>query len=265
MRRCILIPIALLVARSAFAQERASDEASRPFHLEMDAFYQSLDAGFGAWRGVDVRLQYASPRATPFAFVSSQTRDEGSQVNVGAGSYITLTPWLYAIVGASTAPGDAVVLYPTLRADASLYANVPGVRGLVATGGLTTIRYPQSGSGGQIVSLGSMYYGGGGIYSGTVRLNTDRASGLHSRSYLAAGQWGRQGHYWIGANVGGGNEAYQVLSSSPFDAQFDSRSAAAFIQKWVTRAQGVTVRYDFEHKLRTYHRNGFTLGYFVDF
>lgn len=265
MRRSALIPIALLVARAALAQERASDEATRPFHLEMDAFYQSLDAGYGAWRGVDVRLQYASPRATPFAFVSSQTRDEGTQVNAGVGSYVTLTPWLYAIVGASSAPDNGVVLYPTLRADASLYAAVPGVRGLVVTGGFTEIRYSQSGSGGRIASLGSMLYHGRGIYSGIVRFNTDRASGLHSRSYLATGQWGGQGRYWIGANVGGGNEAYQVLSASPFDARFESRSAAAFLQKWVTRSQGVTVRYDFEHKLRTYHRNGLTVGYFVDF
>jgi YaiO family outer membrane protein len=279
MRRSTPAPLALAalalamvasLAPPALAQDAAAapapprDTSRRPFHLEIDGFYQSLDHGYGAWRGVDVRLQYASPRFTPFAFASSQTRDEGTQVNVGAGSYITLGPRLFAIVGASTAPENGVVLYPELRADASLYVGVPGVDGLLVSGGLTEIRYSQAGYGGRIASLGSMFYRGRGIYSGVVRFNSDRASGLHSRSYLAAGQWGEQGRYWVGASVGGGNEAYQALAASPFDARFDSRSASAFLQAWVTRAQGVTLRYDFERKLRTYTRNGITVGYFVE-
>jgi len=67
------------------------------------------------------------------------------------------------------------------------------------------------------------------------------------------------------AGVSAGNEAYQVLSASPFDARFKSQSALVFVSKWVTKSSGVGLRYDFENKVDVYHRNAFVLSYFVDF
>lgn len=243
----------------------AAPPTPRPFHLEVSGFYHALDNDYGPWRGVDLRLLYVTRRFTPFAFLSSQTRREGTQQNAGIGSYVTIAPGLYAILGVSAAPGSDVVLYPRVRADAMLAAAVPGVPGLLANAGLTEIRYDQAGQGGRIVSVGPTLYRGRGIYTGVVRFNTDRASGLHSHSYQVGGQWGAQGRYWVGGSVGAGNEAYQVLSVTPFDARFESRLASAFYQRWLAPAHGVTVRYDFERKLRTYQRHGFTVGYFVDF
>src|SRR5262245_15506514 len=158
-----------------------------PFHLEVGAFYQALTRDYGSWRGADVRLMYTTPRVSPFAFVSTQTRREGTQQSGGFGSYVTLNRWRYAIVGVSVAPDEDVVLYPHVRADASAYATVPGVEGLVFSAGLTEIRFADE-AGGRIVSLGPMLYHGRGIYSGLIRLNNDRAGGARSASGFVAGQ-----------------------------------------------------------------------------
>jgi YaiO family outer membrane protein len=261
----------LLHAVLCEAQTRDSVHSSpgrAPFHLEVGGFLQSLDRGYGTWRGGDARLQWSSPRITPFVFASTQTRDAGatpgSQQNFGGGSYLTLTSWLYTVVSVSAAPDRGIVLYPKLRTDASLVGVLPGIQGLRLSAGLTDIKY-SAGAGGRIVSVGPFVYVGRGIYNAVARFNHDRASGANSRSVLVSGQYGTQGNYWVGGSLGGGNEAYQVLGATPFDARFDSRELSAFVQRWIARRQGFSLRYDFENKLRTYHRNGATLTYFVDF
>jgi len=263
----------LLLVTGQVCSAQASDSlraAPRriPFHLEVGGFLQSLDRGYGTWRGGDVRLQWSSPRATPFIFASTQTRDAGAtpgtQRNFGLGSYVTLSPWLYAVLGASAAPDRGIVLYPRVRTDAALVGAVSGVRGLLFSAGLTDIRYA-AGAGGRIASVGPFLYHGRGIYNAVVRFNRDRASGARSHSVLISGQYGTQGHYWVGGSLGGGNEAYQVLGATPFDARFESRGLSVFGQRWIARSQGLSLRYDFENKLHTYHRNGATLTYFVDF
>jgi YaiO family outer membrane protein len=259
-----LLPIALAPLCAGAQTGGGADARPTPFHLEVGAFYHALTRDYGSWRGADVRLMYATPKVTPFVFFSTQTRKEGTQQSGGVGSYVTLNRWLYAILGMSVAPNDDVVLYPKVRGDASLYANVPGVRGLLFSAGLTEIRFGGE-AGGRIVSVGPMWYHGHGIYNGVLRVNTDRASGAHSASGLVGGQYGMQGRYWIGGNVGYGKEAYSVLSATPFDVRFTSASASLFASKWIAQHQGLTLRYEIEHKRHAYHRNGVTLSYFVDF
>src|SRR5688500_12138907 len=100
-----------LFAASAVAQQPPAAGMASPqttgvpaFHLELGTFYSALSRGYGDWRGVDLKAQYSSPRATPFLLVSSQTRDEGSQQNFAVGSYIIFNQQYYSIVGISHAP-----------------------------------------------------------------------------------------------------------------------------------------------------------------
>lgn len=237
---------------------------ARPFHAELSGFYHRLDGPYGSWRGADARLQYATPRLTPMLFASTQTRREGTQQSVGLGSYIVFNRRVYAIVGASGAPSGSAVLYPRLRLDASLLASVPRVPGLVATAGITEIDFEGEG-GGRIWSLGSLYYRGRLIVTDVLRLNRDRVSGANSASGLVGVQYGAQGAYWVGGSVGGGTEAYQVLSATPFDVRFKSVGGSAFLQKWLRPGGGVQLRYEYEHKLTAYHRHGVSSGIFVDF
>jgi YaiO family outer membrane protein len=235
------------------------------WHLQVNGYYSSADNGFGEFHGQDARIMYSGKRLSPFGSIGSQSRPTGSQTAFGVGSYITLAPWMFAIVGVGMAPDHGIVLFPKLRTDAGVFVAVPGVKGVLVSGGFTDLRFTDSRTGGRIWSFGPTVYRGRGIYSAGIHLNTDRASGAQSSSWQAGGQWGAQGSYWVGLGVGAGNEAYQVLSAIPFDARFRSQSASLFASKWVSKRSGVGLRYDYEHKLDVYHRSAFSLSYFVDF
>jgi len=235
------------------------------WHAQVTGYYSRADNGFGVWRGQDARLLYSGKRVSPFVNIGSQTRPGGTQAAAGVGSYISWTPWMFSIVGIGFAPDNGVVLFPKQRTDASLFVAVPGVKGVLVNGGVTDLRFTDARTGGRIYSLGSMLYRGKGIYSGAVYFNQDRASNARSTSWQVGGQWGAQGSYWVGAGLAGGNEAYRLLSATPFDARFRTQSASVFGSKWLTKGTGMGLRYDYEHKIDVFHRSGLALSYFVDF
>ena len=65
--------------------------------------------------------------------------------------------------------------------------------------------------------------------------------------------------------MGAGNEAYRILSATPFDARFRSRFYSAFASKWITSGTGVSLRLDYEDKIDAFQRRALGLSYFVDF
>ena len=260
---------ALVTPLTAWAQRidsaRVATEQPAKWHVQATAVYSEADNGFGVWRGQDVRVLYSGKRFSPFVNIGTQSRPNGSQNAFGVGSYISITPSVFSIVGIGFAPDHGTVLFPKVRADAALFSAIHGVPGLLMSAGVTELRFTDPRSGGRIFSVGPTLYHGQGIYSAAIRLNSDRASGARSASWQAGGQWGRQGSYWFGGGVGSGNEAYQVLSATPFDARFRSEWANAFVSKWITKDMGVSLRLDYEHKINVYRRKALSLSYFVDF
>lgn len=245
----------------------APPAAAQPasWHLQVSTFYSSADNGYGVWQGQDARLLYSSAKLSPFVSVGTQSRPNGRQQVYGAGSYINIAPWMYAIVGVGSAPDNGTVLFPKLRSDASLFIAVPKVKGVLVSTGITDLRYTDKRAGGQIVSLGSMVYRGRGIYNAAVFFNEDRASGARSNAWQAGGQWGTQGKFWVGGGVGSGNEAYRLLSTTPFDARFRSQFISAFASRWITKGSGLSVRLDYERKVDVFNRQAIGLTYFIDF
>ena len=264
--------VTLLVLAPVVAAAQSSDSArlvtpTTParWHLQATSFYSDADNGFGVWRGNDVRLLYSAKWLSPFVSAGTQSRPEGGQEVFGVGSYVVLTPWMYAIVGMGSAPNRGTVLFPKLRSDASLFVAMPKAKGLLLTTGLTDLRYEDPRAGGTIISVGPMLYRGRGIYNASVFFNRDRASGVRSMSWQSGGQWGTQGRFWVGGGVGSGNEAYRVLAATPFDARFRSQFVSLFGSKWINSRSGLTLRLDYERKVQVFHRRAAGLTYFVDF
>lgn len=263
--------VLLLALSPALALAQGGDTArvvaAKPatWHLQATAFHSQANNGIGTWRGQDVRLLYSGKRFSPFVSVGRQTRPAGHQEVAAVGSYVVLTPWAFTIVGMGVAPDYGTVLFPKRRTDASLYLSVPKVRGLLVSGGVTDLRFTDPRTGGTILSVGPTLYFGRGIYTASLFLNRDRASGARSSSWQTGAQWGTQGKYWVGAGMGAGNEAYRILSATPFDARFRSRFYSAFVSKWITTGTGVSLRLDYEDKIDAFQRRALGLSYFVDF
>jgi YaiO family outer membrane protein len=233
--------------------------------VQLTTYYSDVNNGFGVWQGQDFRVLYAGRRISPFLSVGTQARPGGNQQVVSFGSYIPINRWLFAVVGLGHAPDRGTVLFPKLRADVSAVVTVPGVPGLLFSTGLTDVRYTDPRTGGLIGTLAPTLYKGKGIYSASVFLNRDRASGVGSGAWQVNAQWGQQGRYWVGGGLGSGTEAYRLLLATPFDARFSSQSANVFVTKWLTQRSGATVRLDLEQKTEVYLRKALTLTLFSEF
>lgn len=265
IRRTILFAGALATfAMSVAAQQPVTATRATPFSIDVGGFYHSLDNGYSDWSGVDLRVGYTAAKASPFASASSQHRREGRQNSYGLGSYLTISPRVYSIVGFSVATGGTAVFYPRLRWDASLISDTRVVPGLLLATGFTYVSFG-GGSTGTIISGGPIYYHGPLILSGAVHLNHDGVGGATTASGEAGGQYGSQGRHWIGANLSAGHEAYQILAARPFDVSFTNVGASAFYQQWLTRHTAVTTRVEYQDKRTAYHRRGVSLSYQVAF
>jgi YaiO family outer membrane protein len=254
-----------LHAQSVDSARVAKPSAPANWHLQVSSFYSSATDGFGVWQGQDARLLYSGKRISPFVNAATQKRPNGRQEAYGAGAYVVLTPWMYSIVGVGVAPTSNAVLFPRVRSDAAVFVAVPKLKGVLVNTGFTDLRFEDKRAGGEIFSVGSTVYRGRGIYSGALFFNRDRASSARSQSWQVGGQWGGQGQYWLGGSLGVGNEAYRLISATPFDARFENRFLTAFASKWLTTRTGATLRLDYERKVDVFSRRAVQLTYFVDF
>ena len=247
-------------------KEPAAPDSEKPsFSAEIGGSYGALNHGAAPWKELSVKLGYTgSKRFTPFLTLSSQDRGSGSQQSYGAYSYVTLSKRVWAIVGASGAPARSGILYPMLRTGGSLFVGVlPSVPGLFLSAGYSDIRMP-GGSGGEIASVGAIYYGRV-ILSGGVNFNRSRPGGLNSQSAQAGFQFGRQGRYWFGGGASGGDAAYQLIGAVPFNVHFNGVGGNVFYQRWLTRRFGLICRYDYVDEIDFFKKHGVYLASFFEF
>jgi YaiO family outer membrane protein len=252
------------VAPVARAQQQTTPDRATPLSMDFAAYRQFLDNGYSDWTGADARLTYRGDRVAPFATVSTQSRREGRQESYGLGSYLFLTPTVYSIVDFSVATGGTAVFFPRLRWDASVLADTRVVPGLVVDAGFTYVTFG-GGSTGTITSLGPIYYRGPWIVSGLGHLNHDGQSGVTTGSGEVAAQRGAEGRSWTGASLSAGHEAYQVVSLTPFDAEFTNLGGSIFHQHWVGPRSALLGRIEVQRKSGAYTRRGVTLSYRVAF
>jgi YaiO family outer membrane protein len=247
------------------SQATSPASGSPSFTAEIGESYGVLNHGAAPWSEQSIKIGYTgAKRFAPFVTLSSQDRGAGTQQAYGAYSYVTLSKHVWAIVGAGGAPERSAILYPLLRVGGSLFVHAfPRLPGLNLSVGYSDIIMP-GGSGGQIASVGAIYYGKV-ILSGGVNFNQSRPGGLNSESAQAGFQFGRQGRYWLGGGASGGDAAYQLVGLVPFNVHINSVSANLFYQRWLTRKFGVICRYDYLDELNFFRKNGAYIATFFEF
>jgi YaiO family outer membrane protein len=251
----------------------SSDKPSSPvdekkkYHLEIGGNYSDVDNGTDIWKSLDLRLTYSGfKKTTPMASISTLNRKSGSQRIYGFGSYINVSTKFYMIAGISGAPvrDPDVIYYPRLRMDLAGFFSAPIVDGLVLTTGIT--HFPKhNGGGGDIISVGGIYYGKI-ILSGSLNYNIAQPGSITSLSGQAGFAYGAQGKYWIGVGVTGGKVAYQLASEIPVDVRYKSGGANLSYSRWLGKNWGVITRLDYgEIVLGESKLLGFTANLFFDF
>lgn len=253
----------------AETQPAASDQKN--IHLEVGGFYNGLTNNYGNWQGGDVRMMYGGLKHfTPFGSVSVQNHDGISQGIYGGGTYINVNRWFYSIVGISGTPvkDNNIALYPNLRWDVAGMFKVPKVNGLVLSTALTEF-YSRNrvlgNGGGQMITVGAMYYYKKAVFSGGISFNTARPGDIPSKSGQGGFMYGERGKWYVGGGISGGRVAYQLISTTPFDVRFNSVGTFLFVQRWIGRNWGIITRYDYQNLMEAYQRNAITGSVFFDF
>lgn len=243
-----------------------SVESKKNLHLEIGGNINWLNNDYGQWKAFELSLKYSGyKKLTPMVSLSRQTRKEGSQYVYGLGSYINVNSKFYMVAGISGAPvrDPDVILYPRLRLDLSGYINAPMVKGLVLSTGITHLP-KQNGAGGDIISLGAIYYGKI-IYIGSLNYNIAQPGSVTSLSGQGGFMYGTQGKYWIGGGIAMGRVAYQMVSKIPLDVRYRSRGGHIFYLRWIGENWGINNRIDYQNQIGFYKLIGIKTSLFFDF
>ena len=65
--------------------------------------------------------------------------------------------------------------------------------------------------------------------------------------------------------MSGGNIAYQTISLSPLNVQFQTYGPNIFLQKWMNDKFGIIMKYDYQNQLEAFRRHGISANLFIEF
>ncbi len=262
----VLIAMSIAVC-PARAQSVAASEQLPRVRLELGGFASHVDHGYGNWRGYQGQLTLrASSFFVPILGVESQSRPLGRQQNYTFFSYLNWSSRFYTTVGAGVAPQDSgpAIYYPRNRQDVKAFVKVGSSRNVVLDGGFTRFDFGKPGRG-QIYSAGLIVYSGKAVVEGNVFVNRNQPNNLVSASGLVSAQYGREGHYWVGIEAGGGRELYNYVGIAPIDVKLFSYSLQLFCRKWITRNVGIKASLFHVNKLEAYSQAGAAASMFFEF
>jgi YaiO family outer membrane protein len=172
---------------------------NKNWHLDLGRNYSTLTNNYGSCKDTDLRLNYSGlKRITPFGSIGMQSRDVGTQLSYGIGSYINESTKFYLIAGFGFAPirDSKVVLFPKHRIDLTGVFGFPRLKALLLTAGFSDLT--SQGGGDKLISLGKIYYHGTAIFSGSLNYNIVSPGNITSLSGQVGIIYGVQGHYYFG-------------------------------------------------------------------
>ena len=233
--------------------------------LEVSTFSNSVNNGFGNWRGVGLHLALEPSRRFGFLIETIHQWRPNDSEHLNALTVRTeWNDWFSTQLSVSGGGDDDFSgFYPRVRYDATGFLKTP-LPGFVITGGYTRLYYGRPVSG-RIARAGAMLYAGPLILQGTAFFNNARPGNRESVSGSFAAQYGHEGAYWVGASVGGGKEAWQTQGVVAQNVDFTGYNFSVFARKWITRNFGINAAYNYSIRKTAYQYNGFEFRAFWEF
>lgn len=262
----IVASYCLLLASPALAGE-GSDYVQPPVRVEIGGSASDVTTPYGNWYSEYFQVWLRSNSFFIPAFtVESQGRPGGTQMNYAFFSYTNWTKSFYTTEGFSYAPGGGgtAVYYPGNREDVKAFWKITPGKRVVLSGGFTRFDFGAPGRG-QIYNAGAIYYRGHVVVEGNLFINRNQPRNLVSASGALSAQYGREGRYWFGATVSGGQQLYNFNGNAPTDISLFSYSMEGFYRKWITRHMGYKVSFHYLKMLDTYNQTGGATSLFFDF
>jgi YaiO family outer membrane protein len=230
--------------------------------VEAGGSYRQLTNGFGDWSGGYARGVLATGKNIWNAEVNGQHEFGDGGVYMAAGDTYNFNSDWYTSLTLGTSAGG--FFWPRFRADA--FANRKwGARKQL----ITTLGYGYYASKDvhrdQSVFIGTTYYlQGPWIVEDGVRFNVSNPGVVFSPAGFVAITEGRNKHHYVTANVGFGQEAYQIVGPSTVLTRFPSQNVTITWRQWMGKNWGFNLVGDFYHS-PFYERGGGSFGFFKEF
>jgi YaiO family outer membrane protein len=230
--------------------------------VEVGGSYRQLTNGFGDWSGGYARGVLTTGANTWNAEVNGQHEFGDGGVYVAAGDTYNFNSAWYASLTIGSSVGG--FFWPRLRADAFVNRKWGTRKQLI-----TTLGYGYYASKDvhrdQSVFIGTTYYfQGPWIVEDGVRFNVSNPGVVFSPAGFVAVTEGRNKHHYVTANVGFGQEAYQIVGPSTVLTRFPSQTVTITWRQWMGKSWGFNLVGDFYHS-SFYERGGGSFGFFKEF
>jgi YaiO family outer membrane protein len=230
--------------------------------VEAGGSYRQLTNGFGDWSGGYVRGVLATGKNIWNAEVNGQHEFSDGGVYLAAGDTYNFNPDWYASLTLGSSLGG--FFWPRFRADAFVNRKWRGRKQFI-----TTLGYGYYASKDvhrdQSLFIGTIYYfRGPWIVEDGVRFNVSNPGVVFSPAGFAAVTEGRNKRHYLTANVGFGQEAYQIVGPSTVLTRFPSQNLTITWRQWTGKNWGFNLVGDFYHS-SFYERGGGSFGFFKEF
>jgi YaiO family outer membrane protein len=230
--------------------------------VEAGGSYRQLTNGFGDWSGGYARGVLAEGKNIWAAEVNGQYEFGDAGVYLAAGdTYNFNSDWYGALTLGSSVGG---FFWPRFRADAFLNRKWLARKQLI-----TTLGYGYYASKDvhrdQSVFIGTIYYfQGPWILEDGVRFNVSNPGVVFSPAGFVAVTEGRNKQHYVTANVGFGQEAYQLVGPNTVLTRFPSQNVTITWRQWTGKNWGFNLVVDYYHS-PFYQRGGGSFGFFKEF
>jgi YaiO family outer membrane protein len=230
--------------------------------VEVGGSYRQLTNGFGDWSGGYARGVLTTEANTWNAEVNGQHEFGDGGVYLAAGDTHNFNSVWYASLTIGSSVGG--FFWPRFRADAFVNRKWGTRKQLI-----TTLGYGYYASKDvhrdQSVFIGTTYYfQGPWIVEDGVRFNVSNPGVVFSPAGFVAVTEGSNKHHYVTANVGFGQEAYQIVGPSTVLTRFTSQTVTITWRQWMGKNWGFNIVGDFYHS-SFYERGGGSFGFFKEF
>jgi len=230
--------------------------------VEAGGSYRQLTNGFGDWSGGYARGVLTTGKNTWNAEVNGQHEFGDGGVYLAAGdTYNFNSDWYASLTIGSSIRG---FFWPRFRVDTFVNRKWGARKQFI-----TTLGYGYYASKDvhrdQSVFIGTTYYfQGPWIVEDGVRFNVSNPGVVFSPAGFVAVTEGRNKHHYVTANVGFGQEAYQIVGPSTVLTRFPSQTVTITWRQWMGKNWGFNLVGDFYHS-SFYERGGGSFGFFKEF
>jgi YaiO family outer membrane protein len=230
--------------------------------VEVGGSYHQLTNGFGDWSGGYARGALTTGKNTWNGEVNGQHEFGDGGVYLAAGDTYNFNSVWYASFTIGSSVGG--FFWPRFRADAFVNRKWGARKQLI-----TTLGYGYYASKDvhrdQSIFIGTTYYfQGPWIVEDGVRFNVSNPGVVFSPAGFVAVTEGRNKHHYVTANVGFGQEAYQIVGPSTVLTRFPSQNVTITWRQWTGKNWGFNLVGDFYHS-SFYERGGGSFGFFKEF